>query len=231
MISDEQLRQALQEFHQEAISRIPQEDACDHTFSAEFEEKMEALLRKKAHPTRLRAARIAASFALIILLSGTMVLTLSPTARASVMGWISGYENNVYSYTATGSENASDAYFQYSLHRIPEGYSLWQENLSQSQGLAIYAQEESGKLFKILYAPNDGSSALFLIPEDAEKQSVQVNNTSADFYLSHSQESSSCIVWTDPQTEYLICIDGFFSEDELIEFAENVTVSQIPKPE
>lgn len=230
MISEEQLRQALNEHHIEALSQIPPEEECGHVFSDRFTQNMNAVLCRQTHPYR-RILRMAASVAIVLLFSSTLVLTLSPTARASVMGWIFGYENNVYSYTATGEKDDSDVFYQYGLHQIPEGYTLWQEHIGHSQGFTLYAEEESGKLLQILYAPNDGTSALFLIPEDAEKQTVQLESTTADLYLSNTEDSSSSIVWTDPQTEYLISIDGFFSQEELIEFAENVTVEKIPRPE
>ena len=223
MISENRLRQALEEYQTEALARTPDEKDCGHVFSDRFEKAMAPVLGRRLWTYRTRMLRMAASFGLTVLLGSALVLTLSPTVRASVMSWIYGHENNVYSYTATGTAETAAPALQYSIHQIPEGYSLW----VREEGLTIYAQEESGRLFKLLYTPNDAGSTLFLLPEDAEKQTVLVHDTAADLYLSRSPEVSPCIVWVDPGTDYLICIDGFFSREELVNFAENILVSEV----
>ena len=127
MISNEFIRQATEEYHEESMSAIPTENEIDHVFSDRFENNMETVIKKNKHPQLKRVLRMAASFALVILVAGGSVMALSPTARAAVMGWLFGQDGTTFSYTSMGKESESDVYYKYELPEIPEGYFLWQE--------------------------------------------------------------------------------------------------------
>ena len=230
MIPNELVRQATEEYNEESMSAIPTESECDHIFSDRFEENMKTVIKENNHPYRNRVLRMVASFVLVILVSGGSVLALSPTARAAVFGWLFGQEGNVYSYTSMGSDE-SNTLTKYYIPEIPEGYFLWQDILEPTYGTVLYGEEETGNLLKIFFAPNDGSGALFLIPEAAAKSNVQLGEVTADFYLSESEDSGSSIIWVDPENDYLVCVDGFFSQEELMEMALNLVKTEVPKPE
>jgi hypothetical protein len=121
--------------------------------------------------------------------------------------------------------------FKYDLPEVPEGYYLWQEILDPTIGTMLYAEEESGLFLKIIYCPNDGNGAMFLLPEAATKITVQLGDITADFYQSEVHTSASSIVWVDPENDYLVSVDGFFSQEELIEMALSLVKTEVPKPE
>ena len=190
---------------------------------------MKSLIKKKNHPQLKRVLRMAASFALVILVAGGSVMALSPTARAAVIGWLFGQDGTTFSYTSMGEESESDVYYKYELPQIPEGYYLWQEIVDESQSILLYAEEETGHLLKVTASPNDGTSAMFLLTTTDEKSTVQIGDVTADFYLSESEDVSSGLAWVDPENDYLICFDGFFSKEELIAMAESLVKTEIPK--
>ena len=192
---------------------------------------MESVIKKNNHPQLKRVLRMAASFALVILVAGGSVMALSPTARAAVMGWLFGQEGTIFSYTSMGEKTASDVYYKYDLPEIPKGYFLWQEIIDENQSVVLYGEEETGHLLKITAVPNDGTGAMFLVTTSEEKSTVQISDITADFYLSESEDVSSGLAWVDPENDYLICLDGFFSKEELIEMAESLVKMEIPKPE
>ena len=229
MISNEFIRQATEEYQEESMSAIPTENEIDHVFSDRFEKNMESVIKKNKHPQLKRVLRMAASFALVILISGGSVMALFPTARAAVMGWLFGQEGTVFSYRSMGEESESDVYYKYELTQIPEGYYLWQEIVDESQSIMLYAEEETGHLLKVTGTPNDGTGAMFLITTTDEKATVQIGDITADFYLSESEDVSSGLAWVDPENDYLICFDGFFSKEELIAMAESLVKTEIPK--
>ena len=68
------------------------------------------------------------------------------------------------------------------------------------------------------------------IPEDVTLYPIQWGDISADFYLSNVDTSSSTIVWTDPENDYLVTVDGFFSQEELMGMALNLIKKDVPKP-
>ena len=231
MISNFLLRQATEEYHEESMSAIPTENEIDHVFSDRFEENMKSVIKKNNHPQLKRVLRMAASFALVILVAGGSVMALSPTARAAVIGWLFGQNGTTFSYTSMGEESESDVYYKYELPQIPEGYYLWQEIVDESQSILLYAEEETGHLLKVTGSPNDGTGAMFLLTTTDEKSTVQIGDVTGDFYLSESEDVSSGLAWVDPENDYLICLDGFFSKEELIEMAESLVKMENPKPE
>ena len=231
MISNEFIRQATEEYHEESMSAIPTEKEIDHVFSEKFEKNMESVIKKNKHPQLKRVLRMAASFALVILLAGGSVMAISPTARAAVRGWLFGRESDAYVYRSTGSDTYEETITAYDLAETPEGYTLWQNIVMPNSSLVIYSEDETGRFLKVFSAPNDGSGALYLIPEDAALIPIQLGGISADFYLSNVETSSSTIVWTDPENDYLVTVDGFFSQEELTEMALNLIKKNVPKPE
>ena len=230
MISNEFIRQATEEYQEESMSAIPTENEIDHVFSDRFENNMRSVIKKNNHPQLKRVLRMAASFALVILLTGGSVMALSPTARAAVMGWFFGQEGNVYSYVSMGTDD-SETMTKYDFAEVPEGFYLWQDILNPTIGTMIYVEEETGLLLKIIYCPNDGNGAMFLLPEAATKTTVQLGDITADFYQSEVNTSGSSIVWVDPENDYLVSVDGFFSQEELIEMALNLVKTDVPRPE
>ena len=229
MISNEFIRQATEEYHEESMSAIPTENEIDHVFSDRFENNMRSVIKKNNHPQLNRVLRMAASFALVILVASGSVMALSPTARAAVMGWLFGQDGTTFSYTSMGEESESDVYYKYDLAEIPEGYFLWQEIVDESQSIMLYAEEETGHLLKVTGSPNDGTGAMFLLTTTDEKSTVQIGDITADFYQSSTADSSSGLAWIDPDTDYLICLDGFFSKEELIEMAQSLVKTAVPK--
>ena len=229
MISNEFIRQATEEYHEESMSAIPTENEIDHVFSDRFENNMRSVIKKNNHPQLNRVLRMAASFALVILVASGSVMALSPTARAAVIGWLFGQDGTTFSYTSMGEESESDVYYKYDLAEIPEGYFLWQEIVDESQSIMLYAEEETGHLLKVTGSPNDGTGAMFLLTTTDEKSTVQIGDITADFYQSSTADSSSGLAWVDPENGYLICLDGFFSKEELIELALSLVKTVVPK--
>ena len=158
-------------------------------------------------------------------------MALSPAARAAVIGWLFSQEGTIFSYTSMGEESESDVYYRYDLPEIPEGYFLWQEIVDEDQCIILYGEEETGLLLKVTGSPNDGTGAMFLLTTTDEKSTVQIGDITADFYLSDSEDISSGLAWVDPDTDYLICLDGFFSKEELIDMAESLVKTEVPKSE
>ena len=231
MISNDFIRQATEEYHEESMSAIPTENEIDHVFSDRFEENMESVIKKNNHPQMKRVLRMAASFALVILVAGGSVMALSPTARAAVLGWLFGRESDAYVYRSTGTDTNEETLTTYDFAEVPEGYTLHQNFLMPNSGLVIYREEETARLLKVFFAPNDGSGALYLLPEDATLIPIQLGDISADFYLSNIEDESSTIVWTDPENDYLVTVDGFFSQEELVDMALSLVKKDVPKPE
>lgn len=226
MISEELLRRAAQEYEDETLSALPTEDECTHTFSDTFNQEMKTVIRRGNRPPLRRAVRMAASFLLVLILSGSCILLFSPAARAAVQSWVLSWTGEMYVYTSTGEDAAGTPMLDYVLTEIPEGYTLWVNNRNESHGFLIYAEEATGHLLNVGYGPDNGTGALYIIPESAVKSTVPFGQTTADLYMAREEDESSCIVWVDPGTDYLISISGFFTEEELTTLAGSMTVAE-----
>ena len=128
-----------------------------------------------------------------------------------------------------GTKTESEVFYKYDLAVIPEGYVLWQEIVDETQSIMLYAEEETGLLLKLSATPNDGTGAMLLITTTDQKETVQIGDITADFYPSESEDSSPGLAWVDPDNDYLICLDGFFCQEELIDMAISLVKTEIPK--
>lgn len=90
--------------------------------------------------------------------------------------------------------------------------------MDENQCILLYGEEKSGNLLKITAIPNDGTDAMYLLTTTHEKSIVQIGAISADLYPSASEDSSSGLSWVDPENDYLIGLDGFFSQEERLKW-------------
>lgn len=219
MISDEKLIQALSDYENDTLSHL--ESRPEYVFSPEFEKKIGRISRRKK-PVSRRMTSLAASFAAICILSGALTFCVSPTARAAMLSWVRGTENSYFTYRSTGGSQ-ENADLVYGLDAVPEGYTLFADHSQPGQGMVVYVNEE-GQMLSFQYTADTGDSALYLDPEGAEHVAVTVGNVTADLYVSDSPEESSAILWVDGETDYLMSIMGFFTQEELVTLAESVAI-------
>lgn len=221
MISDDLLKQALADYDEDRLSRLPEESTCDHAFSPRFLQKMGRISTEKQrfYP---RMNHMAASFSAVCLAGIMLFFCASPTARATVISWIRGQENTYYTYRSTNTSQSDDQ-LVYTLTAPPEAYQLFADHSDPGHGMVVYTSE-SGQLLTFQYTADNGSSAMYLDPESAVHSTVQIGDSIADVYIAQAETESSAIVWMDTKTNYLLTLTGFFTEEELIALAESVTL-------
>ena len=106
---------------------------------------------------------------------------------------------------------------------VPEGYVFEEEiSLGDHDYIVIY-KNKFGKLLTIGIAQSEDFH-LFLKTDDFSVKTVKINGLSAEFYYSDNFSHSSTVVWTDPKTNTLCYVDGWFSEVELLKIAESISL-------
>ena len=88
MITDEMLATAAKELSLAIGATFPDPSKNVHHFSLRFKRKMNQLVKKTNHPVRYLWTQRVAGFILVLFVGFMMIMTVSPTVRASVIGWI-----------------------------------------------------------------------------------------------------------------------------------------------
>lgn len=167
-----------------------------------------------------RILRLAACILLAILLSGGLILFFSSEARATMLRWITRTEDDAVTYFAA-EQSITEEFLIYEIDKLPEGYHKQEE--IPLPGMEFYLNDAGDQLF-FLYQPPDGSGKLYIIPGEDEILHVSVNGIPADLYVAAKEGCESNIVWTDPDTGYLLMLKGTFTNETLIELAESVSL-------
>lgn len=58
---------------------------------------------------------------------------------------------------------------------------------------------------------------------DMTVKETAIHDCTAELYLSQTADKSSSILWLDEQTGYSYTIDGYLSEEQLIQMAKSVS--------
>lgn len=192
----------------------------EHNFSPAFETKM-TLLRSNRSAAFTRFLKSAACFALVLLMGCTLYLGTDAAARERFIGWLKNVESPTsVHYYFDGVDDTAPV--RYEMTKIPEGYTFVVEyETGRDDYMQIY-RNANGKQFAFSVAQSDGGN-VFIQTDGAPIKYVDVNGITAEFYYGELSGDSNTIVWIDETTKTMFLIDGFFSEQELVDFAESVS--------
>ncbi len=223
MIPEERLREAAQEAGRIIANRYPDPEACQHTFSPEFEAKMERLLRRAARRERLvlaqRVARRVACLLLVLLLGCGTWLGVDAQARERLLGWVSQQVEGSQLYFYGGAPRETPDPTRYLLAQAPEGYTPRSVYLADF-GASHRFRNQAGEILTFGYLKRDSttvSSNISFSTEGMARQRVTVLDETADFYQG---EQDNILVWTQEDT--LFYLDGPLSQAALIDLAEHI---------
>jgi len=191
-----------------------------HVFSPWFEEKMEKLKRRAAHPALYRPATRAAAVIAAVLLAGSLWLTFDADARTAFFGWIKeSYETFfVYRYSDDVDNPVKNRGYEPAF--IPEGYTKIKEQDTGGRISIIY-ENEAGQYLRFQYIYEPSSSTLFVNEAGGTRKKARVMQYEADLILFDDLTDANDILWTD-ENDHAFFISAFVEEQELIRMAESV---------
>lgn len=218
-MDEKMLKAAADEVSDSLLSAAEALAEEEHTFSPEFEKKMDDLIQKKTFPWCRLAVTAAAILALI-----AMAISASLSSAMDVQAGEDEVINNVlYGYACSGQTEECDLEKlpDYELSYIPEGYTL--EKVSQ-MGEWIVKRYGYGRQSRILFSYEGASESADRIVYHASVKYVSVpfKNTRAHLYLDETRYGTSTIMWTDPDTNILFRISFGCSREELLRLAYSV---------
>ena len=224
MIQEEMLRAAAAKSYQLYTENLTADydPANQHTFSPEFTQKIKRLNRKASHATLYRIMQCAASFALALLIAGSVWLTADVEARADFFGWIKEKYETFFVYRFIGDIDADESNIisEFELTWIPDGYTKIKDLDSGNQKTIIYAND-SGQLLKFNCSSNPDEANFFIDINDGELQTATVGEYEADVILFDNPHTANAILWTD-QCDRAFYISAFLNESDLLKIANSI---------
>ena len=229
MISEERLKQAVHEAAEAMDRALPDPEECTYEPSPEFQARMQALIqeigeKRERKERRRKLAHRAACLTIAVVACGGCFLGSNAQAREALWGWIRAPFEGSQNYSFQSMPIQSGDLPAYTMD-IPEGYHyVADQSVQSAEYAALTYENDAGDILALDYQyeteHTSGSLSVFADEEDVQK--VTVNGVSADLYVGADADSSTIVVWMDPETTALISVTGFLPADELLALAETV---------
>lgn len=222
MITDDMLRTAAARSCEIYVERCVSgyDDAIQHMFSPQFENKIRKLKKKADHLVFYRAMHCVASILLAILIGASAWLAVDVEARAAVFGWIKEVYKDFFVYRYEDKSENPITESDYRPSWLPDGYTEFFIDDTTELILIAYANE-AGEMLKFNYVQNPNETRWNVDLTQMEIASVQVNGNAADLLISTSPDIANCILWSTPDNTAFY-ISAFLDEDDLARIAESV---------
>lgn len=229
-LTDEKLKQAAGQVAQTMGSMpLPSEEP---TFSPVFEEKMTRLLRQqKRLKLWKRLACGAASILLLLVMTGTMVLTLNIEAQAIFQTWRRSVSAGRYTYRFTEDRRGQQLPY-YEITKLPEGYFHKRTTRFENSALVSYQKQAPNAK----YIDPLGLEYFWISDQVAmivgeygghtvTAQQVTVNGTPAHLYEDINPSNGMrhyVLVWIDQDAGLVFRLGTCLTAEETIAAAESI---------
>lgn len=227
-ISDAMLASALIKVKNYDVSSIPPDSEIDHTFSADFERKMNKLISSfdKKETSILFFRNTLTKAAVIILtvcIAAFSLIMVSPQARADFKNAVMEfYETHIKFYFVSADETSADLsnYENVSAGYIPQGFTL-KEKYDEYEAVGYRYENEADSLsYDIYVSLNDGLA----VHTDKDKNNVEeILISGRDAYLIAGENDGkpySTLIITG--NKITVTIYGQLTREEIIKVGESL---------
>lgn len=212
------------------------EEKIPYAASARHRRQMRAMLkdpvrwaRERGKPVWKRVLQTAAVILLMLSLGLGSVMLASPTARATIVRWVTEWYETHIVFRYAG-EDAPGEMPRYELGELPEGFV---ENLeSQFVGTGMtshFYENEKGDviLFEYIYMQQGSSSGAST--ENAYVVSVSINRCEGLLVIPKEENSNSMLMWFDPEHNLQFTLDAPLGQEDILYMAESVHLVETTK--
>ena len=227
-ISDAILASALIKVKNYDISSIPDDSEIDHTFSADFEKKMNKLIssfdKNKFNVSILRNTLTKAAVIILTLcISAFSLIMISPQARADFKNAIMEfYETHIKFYFVTSDETSVDFsnYESITAEYIPKGF-IMKEKYDEYEAVGYrYENTKENLTYDIYVSLNDGLS----VHTDKDKNNIEeILILGRDSYLISGENEGkpySTLIITG--NKITVTVYGQLDREEIIKIGESL---------
>lgn len=225
--TDQALQAAARQTAEAMLSSLPSRQACAHTFSETFLQKIHLLLRKYSRKAAARRVwqRVAVVL-LVMLLSATTWLTVDTHAREKLFRWTKEVVDNIIVHHLDGGD-IDEVFSGYEPTWLPEGFVLVDSDHSDEFGFDYYYYEnaETGQVFYI-NCNFMKDSAMTITQHGAEEPTIHdINGNQGKFYQPDEISGSSSLIWVDENSAVVFIIEGNISEQEMLHISRGIIPS------
>jgi len=157
---------------------------------------------------------------LVVLLTGSAVLTFSVEARAAFFGWVREQVETYYMYFFEGNAAVTEP-AKYELGWMPEN-CIFVTSYETAGGEVYIYTDERDTLIQFTYTSEPDNEKVYVDYAEYTEKQVTINGNTASLFIAPSEDNTDGIVWTDPNTNTLFFISGHFDQETFIKIAENV---------
>ena len=219
-----------------ALDEETNTETIPYTPSLHHQKQIKAMLkdplrwaRDRKKPVWKRVLQTAAVILLMLSLGLGSVMLASPTARATIVRWVTEwYETHIVFRYAGG--DAPGEMPRYELGELPEGFV---ENLeSQFVGTGMTAhfyENEKGDVILFEYIYMQQGSLSGVNTENANVIPVFVNNCEGLLVIPKEEDSSSTLMWFDPERNLQFTLDAPLGQEDILHMAESVHLVETMK--
>lgn len=223
MITDEMLRAAAARSCEIYVAHLEKgfDPEKKHEFSPEFLRKIERLKRRAKHPVFYKTMRRVASIVLAILITGGAWITVDAEARAAVFGWVKEIYETYFVFRHDGIIDGASETIDYRPTWLPNGYSEFKVNVSETRTVVIYANDV-GEMIRFNFIQNPDETDWFIDISQSNIKNAIVNGNKADLLIAQNSDEANGITWVSADTAFYVT--GFVDEKDLVRIAESVEV-------
>lgn len=227
-ISDAMLVSALIKVKNYDVYSIPDDSEINHTFSADFDRKMNELIssfdKKEKRASFFRNTSTKAAVIILSLCVGVFsLIMIHPQARADFRNAVMEfYENHVKFFFISGDENSKDFsnYENINADYIPQGFTL-KEKYNEYEAVGYrYENEEENLAYDIYISLNDGLA----IHTDKDKNNIEeIILSGREAYLitgENDQRPYSTLIITG--NKITVTVYGQLDREEIIKVGQSL---------
>lgn len=222
MITEKMMAEAAAEMNEAMLRSLPKPEDCHHEFSRKFEQKMKRVIYRADHPVQFRIVHKVATIILVLFLSFATIMTICPTVRASVFGWIRDQYNSFITYFIDSDSPQTSRARGYSIDSLPPEYTLYNVSDELDNYCAVYVNR-TGDFLYFCYSSTPDSSLFYANMDGYIIEHTMIHNNPADLYTSENDAQSNSIIWYSEEADLIFYIAGMLEKSELVILAESVT--------
>lgn len=222
--SENELKLAAAQVRGAMLSSLPEPQNCTGQFSEEFERKIQNLRQQHAKKESARQVRRRIAAALLVILIGASVLmTVSPQARANVRAWIKKTFGTQTEYWFQGDKGG--VLPEYELTWIPEGFEkVREESISKSRVVLYQRGDDETDAFAVDYSLAQEDSYLILdtLGFEYEMEIVSVQGNYGELYISQEETRGHCLIFLDEENDVVFTISAFLDPQDILHIADGI---------
>lgn len=222
-MSDEELTRAAKLVGKALHDSLPSPEDCKHEFSAAFQQNIETLKKKAQKKERAaKYIRRTAIAAMLALCCTGVLISVNPSARATVLTWAREFYENTIVYRFFGNPQDNQLP-ELIINYLPSGYSEDSAIETHTSRTMVFSNGDD-LLFIDWWLLSD-SSALQAQTEGAAVISTTVNGHDAEIIVPNDSSETTDLLWADDEHGIGLMVSGYLEIEELLNIAESIKYS------